>query len=188
MHKIIFDCTDVIFFENSRKSWVSEKKSTCESDAHSAVWWHSQLGELGTGFGQKKRHPLNPNRRNDGTTAVENFLRMYLIGTLSNFFCLSQIFLFTKWQRCVGVILIFEREVTLLVKQATKTNFWCHIHLNAVIQVSFVEQNLSFHRKFVQRIYKKTFEASSETLQHTVITDKFCTRNNNKQQLFTEKL
>ena len=54
LHKNVFDCTYVIFFENSRKSWVSEKKSTFESDAHSAVWLRSQLLQLGTGFRKKK--------------------------------------------------------------------------------------------------------------------------------------
>ena len=58
LHKNVFDCTGVIFFENSRKSWVSGKKSIPKSETHSAVWLRSQLVELGTGFRQKKRHPL----------------------------------------------------------------------------------------------------------------------------------
>ena len=54
VHKNVFYHSDIIFFENSRKSWVSEKKITFESDAHSAVWWRSQLLQLGTGFRKKK--------------------------------------------------------------------------------------------------------------------------------------
>ena len=54
LHKNVFYHSDIIFFENSRKSWVSGKKGTSESDAHSAVWWRSQLDEVGTGFGKKK--------------------------------------------------------------------------------------------------------------------------------------
>ena len=37
LHKNVSDRTDVIFFENSKKSWVSEKKSMSKSDAHNAV-------------------------------------------------------------------------------------------------------------------------------------------------------
>ena len=56
-HKNVSYHSDIIFFENSRKSQVSGKKSTSESNAHSAVWWRSQLDQLGTDF-RKKRHPL----------------------------------------------------------------------------------------------------------------------------------
>ena len=54
LHKNVSYHSDIIFFENSRKIWVSEKKSTFESDAHSAVWWRSQFLQLGTGFRKKK--------------------------------------------------------------------------------------------------------------------------------------
>ena len=37
LHKNVFYHSDIIFFENSRKSWVSEKKSRYESDTHTAI-------------------------------------------------------------------------------------------------------------------------------------------------------
>ena len=57
LHKNASNHSEIIFFENSRKSWVSEKKSTSESDAHSALWWRSQSSQLGTGAGKEKDLP-----------------------------------------------------------------------------------------------------------------------------------
>ena len=37
LHKNVSDLSDVTFFENSKKIWVSEKKSMSKSDAHNAV-------------------------------------------------------------------------------------------------------------------------------------------------------
>ena len=38
LHKNVFYHSDIIFFENFRKSCVSGKKSSYESDAHSVLW------------------------------------------------------------------------------------------------------------------------------------------------------
>ena len=54
LHKNVSNHFEIIFFENSRKSWVSGKKSTFEPETHSVLWWRSQLSQLGTGFGKKK--------------------------------------------------------------------------------------------------------------------------------------
>ena len=48
LHKNVSDHFEIIFSETSRKSWVSEKKSTSESDVHSSLWGRSQLTQLGT--------------------------------------------------------------------------------------------------------------------------------------------